>query len=121
MTFAGPVSDEELTLLYGRASCTIVPSLREGYGIVVAESVSAGTPVVVANNAENLATSLIQTGVNGYVVDPTVVGMAGGIVAVVRAGTPLRESAAAWGREHALTNSMHQSALEMDARLSAHL
>jgi glycosyltransferase involved in cell wall biosynthesis len=120
VTFAGHVSDEELTLLFMRASCTVVPSMREGYGMVVAESASAGTPVVVANNAENLATSLIEPGVNGYVVDPSVLGMADGIVAVVTAGLPLRQSTAAWSREHASTKSMNQSACEMVDRLSAH-
>ena len=121
VTFAGPVSDEELGLLFARASCTIVPSLREGYGIVVAESISAGTPAVVADNAENLATSLIEPGINGYVVDPSVKGMADGIVAVVTAGLTLRQSTVAWSREHASTKSMNRSALQMVDRMSRHL
>jgi glycosyltransferase involved in cell wall biosynthesis len=116
--FTGPVSEEQLRSLYERASCTIVPSLREGYGLVVGESVSAGTPVVVANNVENLATTLVEPGVNGFVVEPTAPGMAEGIVAVLRAGDSLRQSASEWSAQHLRLMSMDQSAEEMVERLS---
>jgi glycosyltransferase involved in cell wall biosynthesis len=118
VTFTGSVSDEELRNLFMQASCTVVPSMREGYGLVVAESVSAGTPVVVANNPENLATSLVEPGVNGYVVDPSVHGMSAGIVAAVAAGLPLRQSTAAWGKQHSSSKSMDRSADAMVERLS---
>jgi glycosyltransferase involved in cell wall biosynthesis len=115
--FTGPVSDEELRNLFSQASCTIVPSLREGYGMVVAESVSAGTPVVVADNPENLATSLVESGVNGFVVDPSVRGMSQGIVAAVVAGYSLRRSTAEWSAQHSAMKSMDRSADEMVERL----
>lgn len=118
--FTGAVSDDELRDLFARASCTIVPSLREGYGIVVAESVSAGTPVVVAGNQENLATHLVEPGVNGYVVEPSVQGMAQGIVAAVSAGHSLRQSTSEWSVQHSGTKSIDRSADEMVARLSTH-
>ena len=114
----GPISDEELRGLYARASCTVVPSLREGYGIVVAESVAAGTPVVVANNPENLATTLVESGVNGYVVSPSVGAMAQGIVDAIEAGEPLRQSTAEWSARHAVMKSMDRSADEMVERVS---
>jgi glycosyltransferase involved in cell wall biosynthesis len=117
--FTGSVSDEELRNLFARASCTVIPSLREGYGIVVAESVSAGTPVVVADNPENLATSLVESGVNGFVVDPSVRGMSQGIVAAVAAGFALRRSTAEWSAQHSKKKSMDRSADEMVERLSA--
>jgi glycosyltransferase involved in cell wall biosynthesis len=116
--FTGRVSDEELHQYFAKSSCTIVPSLREGYGIVVAESVAAGTPVVVANNAENLATGLVDSGVNGFVVEPSAKGMADGIVAVVVAGGQLRSSAAEWYAQHSKSMSMDRSADEMVIRLS---
>ena len=116
--FTGSVSDDELRKLFGQASCTVVPSYREGYGIVVAESVSAGTPVVVANNPENLATTLVESGVNGFVVDPTVLGMSQGIVAAIAAGVALRQSTAEWSEQHSSMRSMDRSADEMVKRLS---
>lgn len=118
--FTGPVSDDELFELFARASCTVVPSLREGYGIVVAESVSAGTPVVVADNPENLATHLVESGVNGFVVEPTVHGMAQGIVDTVAAGDALRRSTAEWGATYSATKSIDRSADEMVERLSTY-
>jgi glycosyltransferase involved in cell wall biosynthesis len=116
--FTGSVSDDELFNLFAQASCTIVPSLREGYGIVVAESVSAGTPVVVADNPENLATHLVESGVNGFVVEPTVHGMAQGIVDAIDAGEALRRSTAEWGVTYSATKSIDRSADEMVERLS---
>jgi len=115
--FTGSVSDETLRLLFEQASCTIVPSLREGYGLVVAESVSAGTPVVVANNPENLATSLVEPGVNGYVVAPSIRGMSDGILAAIAGGYPLRQSTVEWSIKHAKTNGMDTAADEMVERL----
>ena len=119
VVFTGPVSDDELPHLFAKASCTIVPSLREGYGIVVAESVSAGTPVVVADNPENLATGLVESGINGFVVNPSIHAMAEGIAAVIVAGYPLRRSAAEWSVQHSAKKSMDRSANEMVERLSA--
>jgi glycosyltransferase involved in cell wall biosynthesis len=116
--FTGIVPDEELRGLYAQASCTVVPSLREGYGIVVAESVSVGTPVVVADNPENLATTLVESGVNGFVVDPSVRGMAQGIADAVDAGLPLRLSTAEWSAQHSTMKSMDRSADEMVERVS---
>ncbi len=117
--FTGSVSDDELFDLFARASCTIVPSLREGYGIVVAESVSAGAPVVVADNPENLATHLVESGVNGFVVEASIRGMARGILAAVAAGDSLRRSTAEWGAQYSTTKSIDRSAEEMVERISA--
>ncbi len=117
VTFTGDVSDEELGRLFARASCTVVPSLREGYGIVVAESASAGTPVVVADNPENLATGLVETGVNGFVVDPSVDGLSKGIVAVVAGGRALRESTVDWSIRYSPAHSVDRSAKKMAERV----
>jgi glycosyltransferase involved in cell wall biosynthesis len=43
------VSDAELIWLYRHARFTVFPSLAEGYGLGVAESLSFGTPVVTAD------------------------------------------------------------------------
>jgi glycosyltransferase involved in cell wall biosynthesis len=118
VTFTGSVSDEELLNLYQRAACTLIPSLREGYGLVVGESVSVGTPVVVANNRENLATTLVESGINGFVVEPTIDAMAEGIIAAVTAGDSLRQSSFDWSTRKSPLMGMNRSTEQMVERLS---
>ncbi len=43
------VTEEELWAGYAEARCTVFPSLVEGYGLPVAESLSAGCPVLVSD------------------------------------------------------------------------
>jgi len=109
----GKVDDDELDGLFASASCTVVPSSREGYGLVVVESSAHGTPVVVAANPENLAVAHVADGVNGFVVDPTVEAIAAGIARVVAVGDALRASTIAWHRAHARTSTMAQSTAQV--------
>jgi glycosyltransferase involved in cell wall biosynthesis len=43
------LSDDLLWAAYRLARCTVFPSLSEGFGLPVAESLGSGTPVVTAN------------------------------------------------------------------------
>ena len=47
--------------------CLLLPSRREGYGLVVIEAASHGTPSVVVAGPDNAAVELIAEGVNGFV------------------------------------------------------
>lgn len=47
-----------------------LPSLREGYGLVVLEAAACGVPVVTVNHPRNAAQDLVDDGVNGFVVPP---------------------------------------------------
>ena len=51
----------------GRAMCMVLPSRREGYGLVVIEAAARGTPSVVVEGPDNAAVELIEEGVNGVV------------------------------------------------------
>jgi glycosyltransferase involved in cell wall biosynthesis len=44
------VADDELVWLYRNARFTVFPSMAEGYGMPVAESLACGTPVVIADH-----------------------------------------------------------------------
>jgi glycosyltransferase involved in cell wall biosynthesis len=55
--FTGKVSDDTLKDLYGCATATVYPSLYEGFGLPVLESMSCGTPVICSN-----VTSLPEVG-----------------------------------------------------------
>ena len=47
--FTDFAEDEDLSLLYNLASCFILPSLYEGFGIPVIESLACGCPAVLSN------------------------------------------------------------------------
>ena len=49
------------------AMCMLLPSRREGYGMVVVEAAARGTPSVVVAGEDNAATELIEEGVNGTI------------------------------------------------------
>lgn len=62
----GFVEDKDLPYIYKKASCFVLPSLYEGFGIPVAEAQSVGIPVVISNNS-----SLPEVaGEAGILIDP---------------------------------------------------
>ena len=48
LRFAGLASDRALSLLYAAATCVVLPSLREGFGIPALEAQLAGAPLAVS-------------------------------------------------------------------------
>jgi glycosyltransferase involved in cell wall biosynthesis len=47
----GHVPDEHVPGLYSQSSMLVMPSLYEGFGLPILESMAAGTPVVASNNS----------------------------------------------------------------------
>ena len=79
------------------ALCMVLPSRREGYGMIVVEAAAQGTPSVVVADPDNAATELIEEGVNGFVAESAEPDeLADAIVRVYEAGRDLRESTTAW-------------------------
>jgi glycosyltransferase involved in cell wall biosynthesis len=97
-----------------RALCMLLPSRREGYGMVVVEAAAHATPSIVVVAEDNAATELVEDGVNGLVVasaDPEAI--ADAIVRVHEAGMELRESTAGWFAENAEELSLESSLREV--------
>lgn len=93
-----------------RALCLLLPSRREGYGLVVVEAAALGTPSIVVAGEDNAATELIEEGRNGTVAeraDPEAIAEA--IVRVHLAGAQLRERTAEWFAQNAERLSLDHS------------
>ncbi len=117
----GFASGERVEEEMGGATCVLLTSRREGYGMVVVEAAAHGTPSIVLAGEDNAATELIEEGVNGTVVEEGgAAAIADAIVRVVAAGEGLRRSTAAWFAEHAeelaLESSLREVLADYDGR-----
>jgi glycosyltransferase involved in cell wall biosynthesis len=93
----GFVDAREIRRTLRRAGCMILPSRREGYGMIVIEAAAAGTPSVVVRGEDNAATELIEEGVNGFVaLSASPEDLAASISRALAGGMGLRRSTAAW-------------------------
>ncbi len=102
VTAPGFVAADAVSAAIARAACLLLPSQREGYGMVVVEAAARGTPSVVAAGEDNAAVERVVPGVNGVVArSDRPADLADAIVAAVEGGPALRASTAAWFAENA--------------------
>lgn len=97
----GFVARDELDETMAGALCMVLPSRREGYGLVVVEASARGVPSIVVADPDNAATELVDEGRNGFVAasaEPQ--DLAEAILRVRAAGAPLRASTVAWFEEN---------------------
>ena len=93
----GFVDAEILEHALASALCLVLPSRREGYGLVVIEAAARGVPSVVVEGLDNAATELVEEGANGTVAfSAEADDLAAAIVRVYRAGPELRRSTLDW-------------------------
>jgi glycosyltransferase involved in cell wall biosynthesis len=93
----GFVAAEEVEAALSRALCMVLPSRREGYGMVVVEASARAVPSVVIRGPDNAATELIEEGENGFLAASHEPGeLAAAILRVRDHGRPLRDSTRAW-------------------------
>ena len=107
----GFVDEEVIEDALARALCLVLPSRREGYGLVVVETLSKGTPVVLVRSEDNASTELIEEERNGFVTaDASAAALAAAVVGVRDGGASLRDSTLAWFARNAgrlsLANSL---------------
>ena len=110
VSLPGFVTEESRRASVQRALCLASPSTREGYGLVVIEAASLGTPSVVVESRDNAALELVEDGVNGVVArsaEPDE--LAAAIVRVHEAGDVLRASTADWFGQNAHRLSLESS------------
>lgn len=93
----GFVETKEVQEAFARSLCLLLPSAREGYGLVVIEAAAAGTPSIVVASPDNAAVELVHEGVNGFIApsaEPRV--LAEAIARADAGGAALRASTRAW-------------------------
>jgi glycosyltransferase involved in cell wall biosynthesis len=106
---------EEIDCAMRAAMCLLLPSRREGYGLVVVEAAARGTPSIVVEGADNAATTLIDSGINGFVA-PTAqpAALADAILQVHAAGPSMVQSTYNWFRDHADELSVDNSVAQIE-------
>jgi glycosyltransferase involved in cell wall biosynthesis len=110
ITLPGFVSATEVEDHLTRALCLLLPSRREGYGLIVLEAASRGTPSIVVSAPDNAAVELVAEGENGYVASSaSPEDLAAAILRVRDSGWSLRQRTADWFRRNAPSHSLVQS------------
>jgi len=93
-----------------RALCMVLPSRREGYGMIVVEAAACGTPSILVREPDNAAVELIEDGINGVIAASAApADLAAAIVRVHDAGAALRESTRDWFARSAQRLSLEHS------------
>jgi glycosyltransferase involved in cell wall biosynthesis len=64
--FIDPVPQNELVKIYSQGSMFILPSVADGFGMVVPQAMACGLPAVVSENVG--ASDIITDGVDGFVI-----------------------------------------------------
>lgn len=106
----GFVAAEEVERTLTRALCMVLPSRREGYGLVVVEAAARGVPSIVVNDPDNAAVELVEPGVNGYVAPSAAPeDLAAAILRVREDGRRLRARTADWFERNARRLSLSGS------------
>jgi glycosyltransferase involved in cell wall biosynthesis len=68
--FYGLVKQPELVDFYSSASCLVLPSISESWGLVINEAMACGLPVIASQRC-GCSIDLVKPGVNGWVFDPS--------------------------------------------------
>lgn len=89
VTFHGVVGLEELRRFYSEADIFVLPSLYEPFGIVFAEAMSFGLPII-ATNVGGIP-ELVEDGENGLLVPPKDVNLLAGAINKLASDAGLRE------------------------------
>jgi glycosyltransferase involved in cell wall biosynthesis len=99
--FHGAVSPEDLGAFYSQADIFAFPSLYEGYGIVLAEAMHAGLPIVATRTGA--VAEILSEGENALIVPPADSGALANAIRRVAGDAGMREKFGRRSRELAAT------------------
>ena len=92
MTFKGLLSDPDDVIAYMKASkIFVLPSVREGFGIVALEANACGLPVVTVDHPQNATRDLITEGQNGFLCQLSAEDIARNILTALDSREEMRE------------------------------
>jgi glycosyltransferase involved in cell wall biosynthesis len=110
VTAPGFVDADEIDRALRRALCMVLPSEREGYGLIVVEASARGTPSIVVRAPDNAAVELVDDGENGVIAESTAPEhLAAAIMRVHAEGLALRERTCNWFASNATRLSLDSS------------
>jgi glycosyltransferase involved in cell wall biosynthesis len=89
ITFTGPLKGEALADAYAQADVFVLPSIEDGFGLVMAEALAYGVPVIATDHTG--AEDLFTEGKEGYVVPSGDVGSIVDRLELLAADRQLRE------------------------------
>jgi 1,2-diacylglycerol 3-alpha-glucosyltransferase len=125
--FRGPVSQSDLPDYLSGASCFVLPSKTESWGLVVNEAMACGLPVLISNRC-GCASDLVQNGVNGWQFDPDQIGRLAELMRVFHDMSPQEraemgrrgeEIISAWGLERFSTGGLNAAMVAFRHKLKA--
>jgi glycosyltransferase involved in cell wall biosynthesis len=103
VTFAGEVDEAELAAAYGRADIFVLPSKKEGFGIVFLEAWKYGLPVICGD--EDASPEVVRDG--GLAVAPDDVDALAAAISRLLGDGDLRRRLAARGFEQMRAQYLH--------------
>ncbi|MEN6329380.1 MAG: glycosyltransferase family 4 protein [Methanobacteriaceae archaeon] len=97
--FTGFLKDhDELLKIMKSSEVLVLPSKREGFGMVVLEANACGLPAVVVNHPMNAAVELIKNDENGFIVEASETALAEGIITGLKRKNSMQEACIEFAR-----------------------
>lgn len=91
--FLGFLEDQKVLFSYMKSSqIFVLPSKREGFGMVVLEANACGLPVLVIDYPMNAAVDLIKDQINGIITEPSVRDLANGIIIGIKGKNRMQDA-----------------------------
>ncbi|HEY5810835.1 MAG TPA: glycosyltransferase family 4 protein [Povalibacter sp.] len=103
--FLGRISDVQLTAVYAASDIFLLPSTKEGFGIVFLEAWFAGLPIVCGNI--DASAEVVENGVDGFAVPPDDPAVIAAAVATLLKDQQLAEQFVINGRQKLLARYSH--------------
>lgn len=82
------------------AQVLVLPSIREGFGMVVLEANACGLPVVVVDHPMNAAKDLIKDNVNGFIAEISEKSLADKIIKAINSKEKMTDSCLEFAKEY---------------------